>query len=117
MVCKFKKLDNLAIKKIVVKFVNELKSQLLSQHDITLNLAEDTVEYLAKVGYDDKMGARPLARKIDEVIRVPLSKKILFERLKSSVVNTTVVDDKIEFTAEVKLNRTSVIGTDGIIRV
>jgi ATP-dependent Clp protease ATP-binding subunit ClpA len=117
MVCKFKKLDNLAIKKIVVKFVNELKSQLLSQHDITLNLDEDTVEYLAKVGYDDKMGARPLARKIDEVIRVPLSKKILFERLKSSVVNTTVVDDKIEFTAEVKLNRTSVIGTDGIIRV
>lgn len=117
MICKFKKLDSLAIKKIVLKFINELKGQLLSQHDITLNLDEDTIEHLAKVGYDDKMGARPLARKIDEVIRVPLSKKILFNRLKSSTVTTKVVEDKVEFIVEVKLNRNNVIGTDGIIRV
>jgi ATP-dependent Clp protease ATP-binding subunit ClpA len=44
------------------------------------------------------MGARPLNRKIDELIRVPLSKKILFERLTDCVINAIMVDDKIDFT-------------------
>ena len=117
MVCKFKKLDNLAVKKVVIKFVNELKSQLLTQHDITLNLGEDVIEYLAKVGYDDKMGARPLSRKIDEVIRVPLSKKILFERLKASTVTAVIKEEKIDFDVEKKSERNQVIGEDGIIRI
>ncbi len=39
---------------------------------------------IAEEGYDSKMGARPLARKIDELVRVPLSKKILFERVKNA---------------------------------
>jgi ATP-dependent Clp protease ATP-binding subunit ClpA len=117
LVCKFKKLDTLAIKKIVLKFINELKAQISAQHDITLNLSEEVIEYLANVGYDDKMGARPLARKIDEVIRVPLSKKILFERLKSSNVIVNLIDDKLEFVAEKKIDRNNVIGTDGIIRI
>jgi ATP-dependent Clp protease ATP-binding subunit ClpA len=53
---------------------------------------------LAEKGYDNKMGARPLNRKIDELIRVPLSKKILFERLTDCVINAIMVDDKIDFT-------------------
>jgi ATP-dependent Clp protease ATP-binding subunit ClpA len=52
---------------------------------------------LADKGYDPKMGARPLSRKIDELIRVPLSKKILFERLSDCTINATMIDDKIDF--------------------
>jgi ATP-dependent Clp protease ATP-binding subunit ClpA len=96
-ICKFGKLDTFAIKKIVVKFVNELKASLKSNHNLTLNLTEAAIEHLANVGYDAKMGARPLSRKIDELIRVPLSKRILFERLKNATITATLVDDKIEF--------------------
>jgi ATP-dependent Clp protease ATP-binding subunit ClpA len=52
---------------------------------------------LVEKGYDNKMGARPLNRKIDELIRVPLSKKILFERLSDCVITADMVDDKINF--------------------
>jgi ATP-dependent Clp protease ATP-binding subunit ClpA len=69
-----------------------------------LNLSEDAVEYLAKNGYDSKMGARPLARKIDELIRVPLSKKILFEKIKSSTVTANLVDNVIVFDVTQKIN-------------
>lgn len=96
-ICKFGKLDTFAIKKIVVKFVNELKASLKSNHNLSLNLTESAIEHLATVGYDSKMGARPLSRKIDELIRVPLSKRILFERLKNASITATLVDDKIEF--------------------
>jgi ATP-dependent Clp protease ATP-binding subunit ClpA len=96
-ICKFGKLDTFAIKKIVVKFVNELKASLKSNHNLILNLTEAAIEHLAAVGYDSKMGARPLSRKIDELIRVPLSKRILFERLKNATITVTLVDDKIEF--------------------
>ena len=116
LICKFAPLDNLAVKKIVIKFTNDLKAQLLSQHNITLNFSEAAVEYLAKNGYDDKMGARPLARKIDELIRVPLSKKVLFERLKNVQLTASVVDDKIEFTVINKMI-TAEVGLDGIIEL
>jgi len=87
LITKFGKLNMLAIKKIVIKFTDELKKSLRDTHEITLNLSEPLVEYLADKGYDKKMGARPLSRKIDELIRVPLSKKILFERIKNAVIN------------------------------
>jgi len=104
MVCKFNKLDMLAIKKIVIKFADELKKSLKNVHDITLNLSEPVVEYLAEHGYDSKMGARPLSRKIDELIRVPLSKKILFEKIKSSTVTANLVNDVIVFDVAQKIN-------------
>lgn len=115
-IVKFTKLDTLAIKKIVVKFANELKTQLMAQHNISISLTEEVVEYLAEVGYDSKMGARPLARKIDELIRVPLSKKILFDALKDSQVNLSLVDSKIVFNVTPLLTESrAVVGTDGII--
>jgi ATP-dependent Clp protease ATP-binding subunit ClpA len=55
---------------------------------------------LADKGYDAKMGARPLGRKIDELIRVPLSKRILFDRLENCGVLATMVDDQVEFTVD-----------------
>jgi ATP-dependent Clp protease ATP-binding subunit ClpA len=115
-IVKFTKLDTLAIKKIVVKFANELKAQLMTQHNISVALTEQVVDHLASVGYDDKMGARPLARKIDELIRVPLSKKILFERLKDAQVNISLVDGELVFGVTSLLTESrAVVGDDGII--
>jgi ATP-dependent Clp protease ATP-binding subunit ClpA len=95
-ICKFQKLDTLAIKKIVIKFLDELKASTADKN-IRLNFAETAVRYLADQGYDSKMGARPLSRKIDEIIRVPLSKKILFDRLRDCVIDITVRDGMIDF--------------------
>lgn len=107
MICKFNKLDTLAIKKIVVKFTNELRDNLLEKHDLTLNLSEEVIEFLANKGYDNKMGARPLSRKIDELIRVPLSKRILFERLKNATVSVKLINGVIEFDVCAKMTAKS----------
>lgn len=115
MVCKFSKLDMLSIKKIVVKFTDELKKSLLEKHNITLNLSEASVDFLAEHGYDSKMGARPLARKIDELIRVPLSKKILFERIKDANIMALVENNEIVFTVAKKV--TARINDQGIVEI
>jgi ATP-dependent Clp protease ATP-binding subunit ClpA len=98
-VCRFAKLDTLAVKKIVIKFVDELKHSLMNKN-IRLNLSETVVDMLADKGYDAKMGARPLSRKIDELIRVPLSKRILFDRLENCGVMVTMIGDQVEFTVD-----------------
>ena len=96
-ICKFGKLDKLAIKKIVVKFIDELQTSLNSKN-IKLTLTEPVIDYLANKGYDPLMGARPLSRKIDELIRVPLSKKILFDNLRDcSVIARLEGTDTIVF--------------------
>jgi len=58
---------------------------------------------LADKGYDSKMGARPLGRKIDELIRVPLSKRILFDRLDNCTITASMVNDAVEFAIEPQL--------------
>jgi len=63
-------------------------------------LSESVINVLAEQGYDSKMGARPLGRKIDELIRVPLSKKILFDRLENCNINATMIDNKVEFVVD-----------------
>ena len=88
---------------------------MLDKHNITLNLSEPAVEYLAEQGYDSKMGARPLARKIDELLRVPLSKKILFEKINNANIIANVVNDTIEFAITNKM--VAKVGEDGIITV
>jgi len=115
LICKFKKLDSLAIKKIVVKFTDDLKKSLKDTHDISMALSEPVIDYLAEQGYDSKMGARPLARKIDELIRVPLSKKILFERIRSANITVVMNDGKVDF--EVHQKMIVEVGEDGIIKV
>ena len=62
------------------------------------------------------MGARPLARKIDELIRVPLSKKILFERIKNSVI-TAVMNDTGTIEYNVTQKSIARVGEDGIIEI
>jgi ATP-dependent Clp protease ATP-binding subunit ClpA len=114
-ICKFKKLDQLAIKKIVVKFIDELQNSLTAK-GIRLTLTESVIDMLAEKGYDPKMGARPLGRKIDELIRVPLSKKILFDRLTDCTVHAIMKDDKIDFMVEVPEPKVlPVVNEDGYI--
>jgi ATP-dependent Clp protease ATP-binding subunit ClpA len=116
LVCKFGKLDTLAIKKIVIKFTEDLKKQLIDKHNINLTMTEEVIEHLAEVGYDNKMGARPLARKIDELIRVPLSKKILFEQIKNANVAATLDSDKkIVFNSVMKMS--AKVNDNGIIEI
>jgi ATP-dependent Clp protease ATP-binding subunit ClpA len=94
MVCKFDQLQPLSIKKIVVKFVDQLRSSL-RERNIRINLSEGAIDLLVEQGYDAKMGARPLSRKIDELIKIPLSRKILFDRLRDCEVAVDVKDGKI----------------------
>ena len=112
-ICKFVKLDTLAIKKIVIKFVDQLKVNLADKR-IRLTLTEQVVDMLADKGYDSKMGARPLARKIDELIKVPLSKRILFDRLCDCDIVASIHDDVVHF--EVNSVVIPVVSDDGIIR-
>jgi ATP-dependent Clp protease ATP-binding subunit ClpA len=95
-ICKFSKLDSLAIKKVVVKFLDELKVSLEIKN-IKLTLTESAIDLLAEKGYDNKMGARPLSRKIDELIRVPLSKRILFDQLENCSIQVIAKDGVIDF--------------------
>ena len=95
LICKFDKLDDFAIKKIVCKFLDELRTSLKNKN-IKLSVTENMIDYLAKVGYDPTMGARPLSRKIDEIIKVPLSKKILFEKLENCDITVDWASDKLE---------------------
>jgi len=112
-VCKFNKLDTLAIKKVVLKFVDELKDSLMNKN-IRLNLTEAVVDMLADKGYDSKMGARPLGRKIDELIRVPLSKRILFDRLENCTINAVIKDDQVDFVIDPPL-LAPMVNEDGYI--
>jgi len=97
-VIKFAKLDKISMKKIVVKFLNEL-NDLLEEKNIRVHATETLIDHLTEVGFDPAMGARPLARKINELIKVPLSKKILFDHVESgSIVTTDWTEDQIKFT-------------------
>jgi ATP-dependent Clp protease ATP-binding subunit ClpA len=112
-ICKFTKLDTLAIKKIVLKFVAELQAKLVDKN-IRLTLTEPVIDMLALKGYDPKMGARPLGRKIDELIRVPLSKKILFDRLSNCAITGRLVDDQVEFDI-LLIDKTPTVNPNGFI--
>jgi ATP-dependent Clp protease ATP-binding subunit ClpA len=113
-VCRFNKLDSLAVKKVVVKFIDELKLSLETKN-IKLTLTESAIDLLVEKGYDNKMGARPLSRKIDELIRVPLSKRILFDRLENCTVHVVIKDGVIDFVTEEVNIAQPVVNEDGYI--
>lgn len=96
-ICKFNKLDQFSLRKIVAKFVNEM-NELLAEKRIKVRVSESATDELIAKGFDAKMGARPLAKTINDLIKVPVSKKILFEGLADgSVVNVDFQDGRFEF--------------------
>tara|TARA_B100002019_G_scaffold268458_1_gene260451 strand:- start:3658 stop:5904 length:2247 start_codon:yes stop_codon:yes gene_type:complete len=78
----FGKLDKTVMMKIVGKFLLELKEQVVAK-DISLTLTDEALDALVDKGFDRKMGARPLQRVIDNEIKKPLSKLMLFGDLKN----------------------------------
>jgi ATP-dependent Clp protease ATP-binding subunit ClpA len=68
------------ITKVVEKFVFQLDAQL-ADRGVTIELTEQATKWLAEKGYDEKFGARPLARVIQEYIKKPLAEELLFGRL------------------------------------
>ena len=82
------------VHKVVQKFIMQLEAQL-SERGVTFDLSEDAIGWIAKRGFDERMGARPLSRVIQEYIKKPLADEVLFGRLKSGgTVKVTVVKDK-----------------------
>jgi len=114
MICKFNSLDMLSIKKVVVKFIDELKHNLVEKN-IRVSCTEALIDHLATVGYDPKMGARPLARKIDELVKVPLSKKILFERLRDCDVTVNWTEQTVTFEHITAIPGNAAVNSNGII--
>jgi len=94
-IVKFGKLDQQTMIKVVKKFIDELNS-LVKDKNVHVKPNAEAVEFLIKKGFDSKMGARPLQRTIDEHIKKPLSKEILFGRLTNGgIVEIGVDDDKL----------------------
>jgi len=78
---------------VVQKFVLQLEAQL-ADRGVTFDLAPEAIKWLAEKGYDERMGARPLARVIQEHIKQPLADEVLFGKLKKGgTVKVTVKED------------------------
>ena len=94
-IIRFGKLDQQTMVKVVKKFIDELNA-LIKDKNVHVRPNVDAVEFLIKKGFDSKMGARPLQRTIDEYIKKPLSKEILFGKLSNGgVVEIGVENDKL----------------------
>jgi len=92
---KFKKLGKDTMKAVVNKFLLELNTMTIEKR-VEVNASEQAIDYLIEKGFDTKMGARPLARIIDDEIKQPLSRMILFGDLQGGGrVEVTVKDDKL----------------------
>ncbi|BDA84722.1 ATP-dependent Clp protease ATP-binding subunit ClpA [Aureimonas sp. SA4125] len=90
----FAGLGPVEINRVVEKFVMQLEAQL-SERGVTFELTPEAVVWLADKGYDEHMGARPLARVIQEFVKKPLADEVLFGKLKKGgTVKVTVVEDE-----------------------
>ena len=99
-IIQFKPLDATVIAQVVDKFVVELEAQLESRR-VTLDVEEDAREWLATRGFDPVMGARPMARVIQESIKRPLAEELLFGKLAhGGQIKVTVKDDELTFEIE-----------------
>jgi len=97
-VIRFGKLDNATMTLIVKKFIAEFNALVKDKH-ITVKLNNDAIAFLVKKGFDSKMGARPLQRIIDDMIKRPLSKEILFGQLTNGgIVEIVVENDSLKLT-------------------
>lgn len=96
----FGRLEKTTMIMIVGKFLKALKDQI-SDKNIDITVSDEAMDLLVDQGFDRKMGARPLQRVIDNEIKRPLSKEILFGNLKGGgVVRIGVVDGKLSLNSE-----------------
>jgi ATP-dependent Clp protease ATP-binding subunit ClpA len=83
------------ITKVVDKFIFQLEAQL-ADRGVMIELSEEATRWLAEMGYDEKFGARPLARVIQEHIKKPLADELLFGKLEHGGTVKVVVTGKGE---------------------
>ena len=96
----FKPLTPEIIRQVVQKFVLQMEVQL-ADRNVTISLSDDAADWLAKNGFDELYGARPLARVIQEHIKKPLADDILFGRLvRGGHVRVVLENGKIAFEIE-----------------
>jgi ATP-dependent Clp protease ATP-binding subunit ClpA len=99
----FAPLPPAVVRQVVEKFVLQLEGQL-AERGVTINLTPEAAEWLAVRGYDERMGARPLARVIQEHVKKPLADQVLFGELQNGGMVTVAVvgvgpDAKLELIA------------------
>ncbi len=99
-VIQFRSLSLEHVNKVVNKFLFELES-LLSEKNVSMTVDEDARHWLAEQGYDPKMGARPMARLIQEKIKKPLAEELLFGSLnRGGHVRVRLKDEELVFEFE-----------------
>jgi len=98
----FASLNYESLEKVVSKFLFELESQL-AEKQVTISVNEDVKAWLAEHGYDPKMGARPMARLIQEKIKKPLAEALLFGELSEGGghVRVSLQEGELSFAMEV----------------
>jgi ATP-dependent Clp protease ATP-binding subunit ClpA len=96
-VLRFKSLDKSIMVNIVNKFIKQLNEQMLDKK-ITVKLTKNANKQLQEEGFDKKMGARPLQRVINNRIKLPLSKKILFDSIEDQKLTVDFNKEQDEFT-------------------
>ncbi len=85
------------VRKVVEKFVLQLEAQL-SERQINIEISQEAADWLAKKGYDQQMGARPLARVIQDEVKKPLAEEVLFGKLtKGGTVRILLKDGALDF--------------------
>jgi ATP-dependent Clp protease ATP-binding subunit ClpA len=99
-IIQFKALPFEVIRSVVDKFVTELQAQL-DDKKVQLDVADEALTWFAEHGYDEKMGARPMARLIQDKLKKPLAEDILFGKLSAGgSVHVTVQDGEIALEIE-----------------
>jgi ATP-dependent Clp protease ATP-binding subunit ClpA len=99
----FNPLDERMMEQVVNKQIVELEHLLLAKN-VEIEIEQPVRDWLGKKGYDRKMGARPLARTIQDEIKRPLSEEILFGKLEhGGAVRVVLKDDKPHFVIESKV--------------
>ncbi|MEP4247902.1 ATP-dependent Clp protease ATP-binding subunit ClpA [Tateyamaria sp.] len=99
-VISFAPLPKAVIHQVVEKFVLQLEAQLMDRN-VTIELTKPAAEWLGEKGYDEKMGARPLGRVIQEYIKKPLAEELLFGKLmKGGVVKVGVKNGALDLKME-----------------
>jgi len=108
-VCQFNALDELAKRKVTLKFVQELQQQLKDK-GVGLSVDEPSITILLDKGYDELMGARPMARTIDKLLRMPIAKKLVDNDCNGCKIKVRNVDNNLLIKFRYKDGSTDEVG-------
>ena len=98
----FAPLPQTVVHRVVEKFVLQLEAQL-ADRGVTFELTDEATAWLAERGYDERMGARPLGRLIQEAIKKPLAEEVLFGKLQKGGIVKVTVEKKADGDTGLKL--------------